>query len=138
PAGWSVVLTPLTPRAARTVPAEGVRLTRLPFRIGRAAGAGETDGLDLNDLWLVDDQPFNVSRNHCEVDLTRDGLVVRDRGSQLGCVVNGRPIGGKVWDRFAPLAAGENTLTLGPARSGYQFRLTVTAAPRPAALPAGR
>lgn len=138
PDGWSVVLVPLTPRAGRTVPSEGVRLTRLPFRIGRAAGAGETDGLDLNDLWLVDEQPFNVSRNHCEVDLTRDGLVVRDRGSQLGCVVNGRPIGGRTWARFAPLAAGENTLVLGPAGSAYRFRLTVTAAAPRRALPAGR
>jgi hypothetical protein len=142
PDGWSVVLTPLTRRAAETVPAEGLRVTRLPFRLGRAAEAREADGLDLNDLWLNDAQPFVVSRNHCEIDLTRGGLVVRDRGSHLGCVVNGRPVGGRAWARFARLAAGENTLTLGPAGSAYRFRVTVAGgvpAARPVpALPAGR
>ncbi|MBX9584296.1 MAG: cyclic nucleotide-binding domain-containing protein [Gemmataceae bacterium] len=142
PDGWSVVLTPLTPRAAETVPSEGLRVGRMPFRLGRAAEAREGGGLDLNDLWLNDRQPFVVSRNHCEIDLTRNGLVVRDRGSQLGCVVNGRAVGGRAAVRFAPLAAGDNTLVLGPAGSAYRFKVTVAggapAARTVPALPAGR
>lgn len=136
PAGWSVVLAPLTPRAAGTVPAEGLKVGRLPFRVGRAAEARESQALDLNDLWLADAQPFVVSRNHWEIDLARGGLVVRDRGSQLGCVVNGRPIGGRAAARYAPLGPGENTVVVGPAHSAFRFKVTVAADPRPvAALP---
>lgn len=137
PDGWSVVLTPATRRAAESAPAEGLRLTRMPFRLGRAAEARESGGLDLNDLWVNDAPPFMVSRNHCEVDFTRGGLVVRDRGSHLGCVVNGRPIGGRSRDRFAPLVAGANDLTLGPAGSAFRYTLTVTTGAPGRALPAG-
>ena len=138
PDGWSVVLTPLTRRAAEVVPSEGLRVARVPFRLGRAAEAREPDAPALNDLWLPDAQPFVVSRNHCEIDLTRDGLVVRDRGSQLGCVVNGRPVGGRGWARFAPLAAGDNTLVVGPATSAYRFAVAVVVGKPTPALAAGR
>ena len=49
--------------------------------------------MDLNDLWLLDQKPFNVSRNHVLIDLDAEGtVVVRDRGSHLGCQVNDAPV----------------------------------------------
>jgi hypothetical protein len=129
PEGWSVVLLPLTRKAAQTLPDDGIRITRLPLRIGRTAGAREPEALDLNDVWLLDDKPYNVSRNHCELDLSKQGLVVRDRGSHLGCVVNDESIGGRAVLGYAKLHEGENVVVVGGRMSPYQFRVTVTSSP---------
>ncbi|HEX4611621.1 MAG TPA: cyclic nucleotide-binding domain-containing protein [Urbifossiella sp.] len=125
PAGWAAVLHPLTRKAAETMPDEGLRVTRFPFRIGRASGAHEPEAFDLNDLWLLDAAPFNVSRNHCELVAGRDGVTVHDRGSQLGCLVNEAPVGGRAGTGFAPLHLGDNVLVVGSQMSPYQFRITV-------------
>lgn len=141
PGGWEVVVHPLTREAAAAVPAEGLRVGGLPFRLGRAAGAGEPEAAGLNDLWLMDDKPYTVSRNHCQIEAVRGGLVVRDRGSQLGCVVNGRRVGGRAFDRLAALRPGDNELVLGPAGSAYRFRVAVggpVRADEPPPLPARR
>jgi hypothetical protein len=129
PEGWSVVLLPLTRQAARTLPDDGIQITRLPLRIGRTAGAREPEALDLNDVWLLDDKPYNVSRNHCELDLSQQGLVVRDRGSHLGCVVNDESIGGRAVLGYAKLHVGENVVVVGGRMSPYQFRVTVKSSP---------
>jgi len=128
PAGWAVVVHPLTRKAAETLPDDGLRATRFPLRIGRASGAHEPEALDLNDLWLLDDKPFSISRNHCEIDVNHEGPIVRDRGSHLGCVVNDEPIGGRRAEAYAKLHPGDNVLVVGPRMSPYQFRVTVTPA----------
>lgn len=125
PAGWVVVIHPLTRKAAETLPDEGLRVTRFPLRIGRAAAANERDALDLNDLWLLDEKPYNVSRNHCEIQIDGGGPAVCDRGSHLGCVVNDEPIGGRAVTDLARLGLGENVLVVGSRMSPYQFRVTV-------------
>jgi hypothetical protein len=123
-AGWVVVLHPLTRKAAETLPDEGLLATRFPLRIGRATEAHELEAFDLNDLWLLDTIPFQVSRNHCEIDVDREGPLVRDRGSHLGCLVNDERIGGRALMAFARLGPGDNVLVLGSRMSPYQFRVT--------------
>src|SRR4051812_9420275 len=59
-----VALYPLTKQAEDSLPAGGLRIPKFPFRIGRASEAHEPEPLDLNDMWLIDAHPFNVSRNH--------------------------------------------------------------------------
>ena len=125
PAGWAVVVHPLTRKAAETLPDEGLLVTRFPLRIGRATGAKEREALDLNDVWLLDEQPHNVSRNHCEIDVGHDGPMVRDRGSQLGCVVNDERIGGRAGKGYARLELGDNVVAVGGKMSRYQFRVEV-------------
>ena len=122
-----VVLFPLTPRAAAVVPDAGLSVPRLPFRIGRPAD-DRSGAVAVNDLWLPDDKPYNVSRNHASIELAPDGsVVVRDRGSQLGCLVNDEPIGPPYGRLVAPLYPGPNVLVVGPAVSPYRFRVTVGA-----------
>jgi hypothetical protein len=128
PAGWVVVVHPLTRKAAETLPDEGLRVTRFPLRIGRAAAAHEREALDLNDLWLLDEKPYNVSRNHCEILVDREGPLVSDRGSHLGCIVNDAPIGGRALMGHARLVRGDNVLVVGARMSPYQFRVTVSPA----------
>ncbi len=127
-AGWVVVVHPLTRKAAETLPDEGLLVTRFPLRVGRAAGVHEPEALDLNDIWLLDDKPYSVSRNHCEIDVTFEGPVVRDRGSHLGCVVNDKVIGGRAAMGYARLVPGDNVLVIGPRLSPYQFRVNVSPA----------
>ncbi|HVL11455.1 MAG TPA: FHA domain-containing protein, partial [Gemmata sp.] len=127
-AGWVVVVHPLTRKAAETLPDEGLLATRFPLRIGRAASAKEREALDLNDLWLLDTEPFNVSRNHCEIYLDHEGPAVRDRGSHLGCGVNESRIGGKTLMGHARLEPGDNVLVVGSRSSPYQFRVNVSRA----------
>jgi CRP-like cAMP-binding protein len=128
PARWSVVVHPLTRKAAQTLPDEGLLVTRFPLRVGRVAALHEKEPLDLNDVWLLDDPPYNVSRNHCEIDVGREGPVVRDRGSFLGCLVNEKWIGGQAVLGYARLEAGDNVLVVGSKMSPYQFRLSVSTA----------
>jgi hypothetical protein len=123
--GWVVVVHPLSRKAAETLPDDGLAVTRFPLRIGRATGAHEPEAFDLNDVWLLDDAPYNVSRNHCEIDVQGAGVVVRDRGSHLGCVVNEVRIGGRSAERDARLHPGDNALVLGSRMSPYQFRVAV-------------
>jgi len=128
PAAVRVIVFPLTRRAAQTLPEDGLLVNHFPLRIGRAPGADDKDDMDLNDLWLLDQKPFNVSRNHCLIDLAADGaVVVRDRGSHMGCEVNDEKIGGKTAGREAKLHPGQNVLVVGGLMSPYQFRIEVGA-----------
>jgi hypothetical protein len=125
-AAWTVIVRPITHRAAETLPDEGLLVTHFPLRIGRASEAREPNTYDLNDVWLLDGPPYNVSRNHCEIDVEGEGLVVRDRGSHLGCIVNEQPIGGRSAKHYARLDPGDNVLVIGSRMSPYQFRLIVS------------
>jgi CRP/FNR family transcriptional regulator, cyclic AMP receptor protein len=121
-----VVLHPLTHKAAEVLPDEGLPIKSFPFRIGRASEADEEEPLDLNDVYLLDVKPFNVSRNHLAIDLVgSDRYLVRDRGSLLGTIVNEQRIGGRSPLRLANLDEGDNVLILGGAQSPYQFRLRI-------------
>jgi hypothetical protein len=125
PTGWTVVINPLTRKAAETLPEDGLLVTRFPLRIGRAASASEGEAMDLNDLWLLDVAPYNISRNHCEIDVDGDGPSVRDRGSHLGCFVNDMRIGGPGVISHVQLDSGDNVVVIGSRMSPYQFRVTV-------------
>src|SRR5436309_3018485 len=83
------------------------------YRIRRASESNEREALDLNELWLLDRKPFTVSRNHLAIDRSEDGsLIVTDRGSHLGAIVNETHIGGKAPNQSAPLLDGDNVVIL--------------------------
>jgi CRP/FNR family transcriptional regulator, cyclic AMP receptor protein len=121
--GLSVTIHPLTRRAAATLPREGLPVTKYPFRIGRAAADDEAIPLDVNDLWLIDKKPFNISRNHALLQREGDAVTVKDRGSWLGMYVNDVQIGGGTGARQMSLEDGDNILVLGNRMSPYQFRV---------------
>jgi hypothetical protein len=75
---------------------------------------------------LLDQKPYHVSRNHCEIVVDGEDLLVRDRGSHLGCLVNEKPIGGRAASGSARLDPGENVLVVGSRMSKYQFRVVVS------------
>lgn len=121
----TVTIHPLTRRAAATLPRDGLPVTKYPFRIGRAAADDEAIPLDVNDLWLIDQKPFHVSRNHALLQREGDALIVKDRGSSLGMYVNEVQIGGKTASHQMTLEDGDNIVVVGGRMSPYQFRIHV-------------
>lgn len=112
--------------SAEGIPSEvNLEITSLPFRIGRAFADTNVAFFARNDLALPDRQPFRVSRNHCEIDSGEQGLLIRDRGSRLGTVVNNESIGADANVLSAPLHEGENLLLLGADESPFRFIVTV-------------
>ena len=124
----SVTIHPLSRRAVETLPDEGLLIPKFPFRIGRASEHIEQEPLDLNDLWLLDRQPFNVSRNHVSIELQGNSVLVKDRGSSMGTHVNDDFLGGDAKVRQSTLVDGDNVLILGGRTSPYQFRVHVVRA----------
>lgn len=119
-------LHPLSRKAASILDQQGVVIETFPFRLGRANEAHEFEAIDLNDLWLLDNPPFNVSRNHASFELIAGSrYVVRDRGSNLGTVVNEKVIGGRSSSKEADLDVGDNVVILGGRSSPFQFRVVL-------------
>jgi nucleotide-binding universal stress UspA family protein len=102
-----------------------LRLSELPFVIGRRPVAGEALPPRQPDLALDDTAPFRLSRNHFIIE-TRDGSYhVRDLRSTLGTIVNGEPIGNDFRTDHAPLRAGENEVVAGGVDSPFVFSVSI-------------
>lgn len=127
--GATIIVEGDTEVTRRLVGPTGLEITKLPFRFGRqTAGLAPADAFNLNDVHIPDRAPFNVSRNHCAIDLDDAGApVLADRGSTLGTIVNGTPIGVNFSTVSARLDVGANAVALG--RPSAPFRFTVTVEP---------
>jgi CRP/FNR family cyclic AMP-dependent transcriptional regulator len=118
----NIVILPLNPLCASKFDDELRALTieKFPFRIGRL---NPEDGsvFSSNDFSIPDEQPFQVSRNHCSIEREGDHYFVRDRGSTLGTIVNDVHIGIQHGTLTMDLKKGENTIVVGSNRSPYKF-----------------
>lgn len=121
---FTITLVPKTPAAKSVVAAEGVEITRFPFRVGRRSTRSE-DPLEVNDLLLPDASPFNVSRNHFSIEKNSDGVFIHDRGSYLGTIVNNKVIGGHHHGAWITLNEGENEVIAGSRQSPFRFQINV-------------
>ena len=118
----AVLLNGTTPQAVQALPQNPLPIKKFPFRIGRESN----DPLAHNDLNIPDSAPFQVSRHH--VTLVNHGghIGVMDRGSTLGAIVDGQPLGGKHGDPgLVFLGATGGTLILGTEESPFRFQLIV-------------
>ena len=97
-----------------------MEINKFPFKVGREQSSGGLDCLSDNDLYLRDSEPFNVSRNHFSIDMARGKVVVVDRGSRLGTIVNGKRI-----NEQAVLNMGENEIIVGQKISPFVFKLEI-------------
>jgi len=100
-------------------------ITKLPFRIGRAYFDTATSALARNDLSIEEHHPYQLSRNHCEIDFEHGHFILRDRGSKLGSWVNGVQVSVDSGLISSPLKVGENTITLGNADSPHRFSILI-------------
>ena len=121
-----VTLNPLTRAAAATLPEGGLRIENFPFKLGRSPLDEEELPKGTNDLWLNDQKPFNVSRQHAQIEQEEeDRFIFRDCNSSLGCYVNDEHIGTRSSSSFAQLDPGDNVVILGGRMSPYQFRIQI-------------
>jgi CRP-like cAMP-binding protein len=120
-----VLLEGLTREAEAALPASPFRIDKLPVRIGRKSH----NPLVYNDLTLEDEMPWQISRHHVAI-VTESGRVgVIDRGSTLGCTVDGLRLGGRGGSPGPIFFEGpEGTLRLGSEKSPYEFRVSIQAA----------
>ena len=103
----------------------GKTITKLPFRIGRSYFDTAVSALARNDLSIEEAHPYQLSRNHCEIDFEGGRFILRDRGSKLGSWVNGVQVSVDAGRISAPLNVGENTIILGNADSPHRFTLAI-------------
>ncbi|MBI1275297.1 cyclic nucleotide-binding domain-containing protein [bacterium] len=112
---------PATAEMEKVVPKDGLAIKSFPFRVG-GIPPGEADNpLDWNDVMIPGANPLLLSRNHFAIQKTNEGLLVVDRGSACGTLVNGTGIGLGQPDYKAALKPGRNTITAGGQNSPYQF-----------------
>lgn len=114
-----------SPETEGIVPTEGLPVTKFPFRIGREPASEESAAMAFNDLSVADHEPFQVSLNHCAIDLDAEGILVRDRGSKNSTRVNGAKIGARAFRHTARLKSGDNEVLLGETDSPFRLRVTL-------------
>ena len=101
-------------------------IKEFPYKIGREGSLGADSPFGLNDLFLKDRIPWNVSRNHCAIERRGATILIKDRGSNVGTIVNGTPIGVRFTKVAAELNPGENELIIGVKGSPHVFVITVS------------
>ncbi|MGR3301806.1 MAG: FHA domain-containing protein [Candidatus Scalindua sp.] len=116
----SVVLSGTNETSRDALDGGEIEINKFPFKIGREQRSSGVDVLSDNDLYLRDSQPLNVSRNHFSVDKVGDEVVIIDRGSKLGTIVNGV----RIKDQRV-LNKKVNEITVGMRNSPFVFRLEI-------------
>jgi pSer/pThr/pTyr-binding forkhead associated (FHA) protein len=125
--GLEVLLLPLSQAAIEALPEDGIVLGRFPFRIGRKPVDRASTDLSMNELEFAASYAEQVSRNHCAIDFDENHMVVRDRGSQRGTLVNDKAIGVGALQDVAPLKTGDNEIVLGAPNSPIRLVAIVKA-----------
>jgi pSer/pThr/pTyr-binding forkhead associated (FHA) protein len=134
-AGPRVKLVALTPEAKAALGADQIEITAFPFRVGRESRspqrvAGRTiaerrkvEARSSNQLYLAEQsEPFNVSREHFQIDHNGTGFVLTDRQSSCGTLVEGRVVGGQNVGG-AVLLHDVDVIIVGTSASRYVFKV---------------
>jgi len=104
-------------------------ITKLPFRIGRTYFDTAVSSLARNDISIEEHHPYQLSRNHCEIDFEHGHFVLRDRGSKLGSWVNGGHVSVDSGCITSLLKTGENKIIFGNADSPHRYTITIEELP---------
>lgn len=104
-------------------------ITKLPFRIGRTYFDTAVSSLARNDISIEEPHPYQLSRNHCEIDFEHGHFVLRDRGSKLGSWVNGEHVSVDAGCITSLLKTGENKIIFGNADSPHRYTITIEELP---------
>jgi len=108
--------------AKRAMQCEEIKISKIPFSIGRKTSDDDFANVDLP---LIDGQPYRLSRMHCVVALVENKYYVIDTASTLGTTLDGVRIGKNEVRRKAPLEKGKHTLSLGSFNKNYKFELYI-------------
>jgi len=120
---FEVVMEGQTIEAKKILDNRRLLITKFPFLIGRDSLSQDSDVFYNNDLPIKDEKPYVVSRNHLAIVNEGGQILVVDRGSAFGTIVNGNEIGGQIRVFRAPLDKEKNQVIIGPATSKFIFLL---------------
>jgi len=122
---FELIMAGQTKEAKETLTDRRLLITKFPFLVGRESLNPDADVFYNNDLFIREEKPYVVSRNHIAVTNEAGAIWVVDRGSAFGTIVNGKEIGGQSGISRASLDKKENQIIIGPATSKYIFLLKV-------------
>ncbi|MGK7873828.1 MAG: cyclic nucleotide-binding domain-containing protein [Xenococcaceae cyanobacterium] len=108
-----------------------VTIEKFPYRLGREELPMKSNVFCNNDFTIRDLLPFQVSRNHCSIEREGDNFFIRDRGSRLGTIVNGKYLSIHTSTLKAKLKPGKNTLILDTNTSEIRYTVTLEAQENP-------
>lgn len=74
-----------------------------------------------NDLVISD---ATVSKQHCELQFTNEGYVIRDLGSTNGTIVQGMMVGEAVMNQSTEFQLGETRIVFCPLREATEYNLS--------------
>ncbi len=114
-----------SPHIARQVGERGVRVERFPFRIGRMMTANRPPSIRPDGLALHPGSDASLSPEHFAIEKRDGGLIVRDLGSYLGTLADGRYLSRFSQEATAPLYFGVNEVIAGTKDSPFQFRIVI-------------
>jgi hypothetical protein len=125
PTSVDVVMEGQTAEAKQALGHCKLQISKFPFLIGRDTHDLDTNVFYHNDLFIKEEKPYVVSRNHLAITTEKGTAWVLDRGSAFGTIVNGVEIGGERCLYRARLDRDENQLIIGPATSKFIFLVSV-------------
>ncbi len=134
-------LVALTPEGKAALGAVLVTISRLPFRVGREArGRGRAAPRTLadrrkrespptNEVYLPEAaEPFEVSREHFQIQHNGTRYVLVDRQSRTGTIVEGTVLGGQHRGGAVELDDGD-VIIVGTSKSPYVFKFRAGSVP---------
>ena len=122
----SITLAATTYGAQFFVGPDPIRISHLPFTVGRQPGEHETAAAIAPDLAIPEPAPYRLSRAHFTLTAREGEVFVRDLNSTLGTIVNERPLGRDFPSNSAPLHKGDNTVVAGGKGSPFAFVVTLS------------
>jgi CRP-like cAMP-binding protein len=122
---FRVILSGHSPEAKKVLDNKEIEIRKFPFLIGRYSANVDLDVFYMNDIAIKEKKPYRVSRNHLAIVKEGGEILVTDRGSAYGAIVNSNHIGGKSSDACARLKAGNNRITVGDTLSRFTFNVEV-------------
>ena len=132
-----IELIALTPEARSVIGAASVVASPLPYRVGRESRGSREVGRTFateqrrpgapptNELYLPEtSELLNVSREHFQIEWDGRGLILVDRGSTCGTIVEGQVVGGQGQRGTVPLKGGD-VIIVGTGFSPFVFKVSL-------------
>ncbi len=114
-----------SPHITRQVGERGVRVAQFPFHVGRIMTANRPPSIRPDGLSLHPGNDASLSPEHFAIEKRDGGLIVRDLGSYLGTLADGRYLSRFSQEATAPLYFGVNEVIAGTRDSPFRFRIVI-------------
>jgi len=121
----SIRLLPESQEMLAQIGSEGVKIDKLPFRVGRTLRSEERTAVRKAELAVQASHGDEISPQHFVIETDEGRLIIRDMASHLGTLVNGRRIGHFEEFSIADLRFGSTPIQAGGVESPYRFMIVI-------------